>query len=166
MMSEFERVCNVCGHVHVGSRAELARLTVCEGCGSQLPQGMRVHATAAPVATEEGAGEPQVLVCPHCGHRHEGTAERLSSLWYCEECAEPLGGVSPEAVARLTEPFFRADASRSRDGGGSGLGLHLAARALARLGAPLSLSCEDGSFVFEADLSGLAGPVAPTRTEG
>ena len=100
MMSEFERVCNVCGHVHVGSRAELARLTVCEGCGAQLPQGMRVHAAAAPVASGEGAGEPRVLVCPHCGHRHEGTAERLSSLWYCEECAEPLEGASPEAVAR------------------------------------------------------------------
>lgn len=77
-----------------------------------------------------------------------------------ENRCEPL---PPEAVARLTEPFFRADASRSRDGGGSGLGLHLAARALDRLGAPLSVSCEGGAFAFEADLSGLA---APARTEG
>lgn len=77
-----------------------------------------------------------------------------------ENRCEPL---PPEAVGRLTEPFFRADASRSRDGGGSGLGLHLAARALDRLGAPLSVSCEGGAFVFEADLSGLA---APARTEG
>lgn len=77
-----------------------------------------------------------------------------------ENRCEPL---PPEAVARLTEPFFRADASRSRDGGGSGLGLHLAARALDRLGAPLSVSCEGGAFVFEADLSGLS---APARTEG
>lgn len=77
-----------------------------------------------------------------------------------ENRCEPL---QPEAVARLTEPFFRADASRSRDGGGSGLGLHLAARALDRLGAPLSVSCEGGAFAFEADLSGLA---APAQTEG
>ena len=67
------------------------------------------------------------------------------------ECVECRGNVS------------RADASRSRDGGGSGLGLHLAARALERLGAPLSVSCEGGAFVFEADLSALA---APARTEG
>ena len=76
-----------------------------------------------------------------------------------ENRCEPL---PPEVAARLTEPFFRPDASRSRDGGGSGLGLHLAARALERLGTPLELSCEDGTFVFEADLSGLA---APARTE-
>ena len=34
-------------------------------------------------------------------------------------------GVSPEQLARLTEPFHRADAARQRSTGGVGLGLHL-----------------------------------------
>ncbi len=96
-------------------------------------------------------------------HALPGTRATVSladGVFRVENRCEPL---PPEAVARLTEPFFRPDSSRSRDAGGSGLGLHLAERAIARLGASLALSCENGVFVYETDLSGLAGPV---RTEG
>lgn len=77
-----------------------------------------------------------------------------------ENRCEPLPA---DAVARLGEPFFRPDASRSRAEGGSGLGLYLAKRSLERLGVPFALACADGTFVFEADLS----PLAPCgRAEG
>ncbi len=33
--------------------------------------------------------------------------------------------VSPEELPQLWEPFYRADKSRSRDTGGSGLGLYI-----------------------------------------
>ena len=32
-------------------------------------------------------------------------------------------GVPPESIVRLTEPFFRPDAARTREQGGAGLGL-------------------------------------------
>lgn len=70
-----------------------------------------------------------------------------------ENRCEPLPA---DVVARLGEPFFRPDASRSRDEGGSGLGLYLVKRSLDRLGTPFALTCADGVFVFEADLSSLA----------
>lgn len=77
-----------------------------------------------------------------------------------ENRCEPL---PTDAVERLGEPFFRPDASRSRAEGGSGLGLYLAKRSLERLGVPLALTCADGVFVFEADLSSL---VPCERAEG
>lgn len=133
-----------------------------------------------PVVAERAPLEVAVSNAVSNAARHAlpGTPATVSlagGTFRVENRCEPL---PPEALPRLTEPFFRIDASRSRDGGGSGLGLHLAARALERLGAPLALSFEDGTFVFEAGLSGLAGPAdlsdlaglsglsAPARTEG
>ncbi len=104
-MAEFERACSVCGHVHVGPRAALARLSTCEACGAQLPQGMRVHSGGAPAGSpsEGGVGpapaERWELICPRCGHRHEGAPERLASLWYCDACGEPLKGEQAGPVA-------------------------------------------------------------------
>lgn len=104
-MAEFERECSVCGHVHVGARSALARLTECERCGAQLPQGMRVHvagagaSAGAAVSAAQGAGERWTLSCPHCGHVHEGTREQVSSLWYCEACGERLEGSQARPAA-------------------------------------------------------------------
>ncbi|OUP09773.1 HAMP domain-containing sensor histidine kinase [Collinsella sp. An2] len=117
-----------------------------------------------PVLAERSALEIAVSNAVSNAARHAlpGTRATVSiegGALRVENRCEPL---PPEAVARLSEPFFRPDSSRSRDAGGSGLGLHLAARALERLGARLALSCEGGAFVFEADLTCLA---APARTE-
>jgi len=35
-------------------------------------------------------------------------------------------GIAPEHIEKVTEPFYRTDASRTRQTGGVGLGLHLA----------------------------------------
>lgn len=54
--------------------------------------------------------------------------------------------IARKDLARLTEPFFRADASRSAKTGGSGLGLYIAQTALDVLGFSLTLTCENGVF--------------------
>ena len=71
-------------------------------------------------------------------------------------------GVPPEALAHLFEPLYRVDASRSRQAGGSGLGLGVA-QAIAR--------SHGGKLV--ADPSGLGGlrlrvtlPLQPIQARG
>ena len=49
-------------------------------------------------------------------------------------------GVPDEALSRLTERFYRVDASRSRKGGGSGLGLALVERIVQAHGGELAFS--------------------------
>lgn len=48
-------------------------------------------------------------------------------------------GVAPDDLARLTEPFFRAEASRSRKTGGAGLGLAIAKKMVETSGGTLTI---------------------------
>lgn len=61
-------------------------------------------------------------------------------------------GVPDEQIARLFEPFYRLDPSRSRDSGGSGLGLTIARRMAERAGARLTLTNAEGGGL-EASLA-------------
>lgn len=49
-------------------------------------------------------------------------------------------GVAPADLTRLTEPFYRAEASRSRQTGGAGLGLTIAKKMVEASGGALALS--------------------------
>ena len=49
-------------------------------------------------------------------------------------------GLAPDVAARVFEPFFRADAGRSRDRGGSGLGLSIVAAVVAAHGGQVGVS--------------------------
>ncbi|MEJ8546673.1 HAMP domain-containing sensor histidine kinase [Brevibacillus borstelensis] len=53
-------------------------------------------------------------------------------------------GMTEEHLARITEAFYRVDPSRSRSGGGAGLGLTLCQQIASNHGAELSFSSEPG----------------------
>lgn len=53
-------------------------------------------------------------------------------------------GMAPEVLARVTEPFFRADKARGRAGGHAGLGLALVQRIVDLHGGMLSFQSEPG----------------------
>jgi protein-histidine pros-kinase len=53
-------------------------------------------------------------------------------------------GIPAGELEAVFEPFVRLETSRSRETGGSGLGLHIARDLLQRQGATLSLSNRDG----------------------
>lgn len=48
-------------------------------------------------------------------------------------------GISDKHIGRVTEPFYRADPSRTRNTGGSGLGLHLASLIASAHGGSLKI---------------------------
>ncbi|MBM4196684.1 MAG: HAMP domain-containing histidine kinase [Gammaproteobacteria bacterium] len=54
-------------------------------------------------------------------------------------------GMSPQDLARATEPFYRADPARSRATGGLGLGLYLCRRIAEAHGGSLAIQSELGS---------------------
>ncbi|MDQ6898541.1 MAG: HAMP domain-containing histidine kinase [Candidatus Dormibacteraeota bacterium] len=62
-------------------------------------------------------------------------------------------GLTPDAAARAFEPFYRADPARSRDRGGAGLGLAIAAGVVNAHGGSLRhLPAEGGGATFVMEL--------------
>ena len=66
-------------------------------------------------------------------------------------------GLPAEDIDRIFEPFYRADPSRSRDSGGSGLGLSIVNAVVAAPGGHVKVrETQGGGATFEVDLP-LAG---------
>ena len=62
-------------------------------------------------------------------------------------------GLAEGDVGRIFEPFYRADPSRSRDSGGSGLGLSIVSAVVAAHGGRVKVSkTEGGGATFEVEL--------------
>lgn len=78
--------------------------------------------------------------------RHAGSAEvTVMSIGGPRIRVEDRGsGIPEDQLQRVLEPFYRLDPSRSRDTGGSGLGLHIARTLLQGQGATLQLSNRPG----------------------
>ena len=73
--------------------------------------------------------------------------DKAVTLRACDRCFEVTDhgrGIPAEAQARIFEPFYRVDKSRSRKQGGSGLGLALVKAIADAHGATLSLESEPG----------------------
>jgi two-component system OmpR family sensor kinase len=77
-------------------------------------------------------------------------------------------GLPPEAGARVFEPFYRADAGRSRDRGGSGLGLSIVAAVVAAHGGSVRATTTPGggaTFLVELPLQPALPEPEPARTQ-
>ena len=62
-------------------------------------------------------------------------------------------GISPQQAERIGEPFYRGDPSRTRDTGGTGLGLYLATLVARAHGGTLKLiDTREAGACFEARL--------------
>ncbi len=105
--------------------AEIARTL----CGELAELGFNVRAEAnTPVFTECAPGEIARAMrnLAENAARHGGggvvTVVQSTNGGTVIEVTDEGGGVAPDVLARLTEPFFRAEASRT-DGASTGLGL-------------------------------------------
>jgi signal transduction histidine kinase len=90
------------------------------------------------------------------GGRVNVTASRVDG--HCEVRVVDTGvGVPPEHLPRLFERFYRANPARSRDDGGTGIGLAIARSVVEAHGGHISAESEQGKgSTFTFDL-----PVAP-----
>jgi two-component system OmpR family sensor kinase len=62
-------------------------------------------------------------------------------------------GLRPDELARIFEPFFRADPSRSRDSGGAGLGLSIVSAVVSAHGGKVQVKeTSGGGATFEVEL--------------
>lgn len=64
--------------------------------------------------------------------------------WVALTVSDEGRGIPPEAISRVTEPFFMVDKSRARQEGGSGLGLALCRRIADAHGGTLTIESEPG----------------------
>jgi len=89
---------------------------------------------------------------------------RVGGFW-CLSIDDSAPGVAPDQLARLTEPLFRADASRSRAHGGAGLGLAIAKMIVLAHGGTLSASTSDlGGVRMEVLLPAQRKETAPRHS--
>jgi signal transduction histidine kinase len=96
------------------------------------------------------------------------TARRMKAPAQGEECVEAIvydqgPGVPEKDLELIFEPFYRVDAARDRAGGGEGLGLAIAARAVAlHHGTIEARNLQTGGLVVSVTLPALAQEVSPT----
>ena len=80
--------------------------------------------------------------------------------WVCLTVENPCADMDPESLPHLFERFYRADKSRARDKGGSGIGLSTARAIVARQHGKISARSRGGKVIFTALLPAAAKPAA------
>ncbi len=101
-------------------------------------------------------------------HTPEGTQVRISVAAEGPFAVLAVGdngpGMRPEDAARVFERFFRADPSRVRSSGGSGLGLSIVAALVAAHGGTVEVDSKEGvgtTFTVRLPLANAVWPQAP-----
>jgi two-component system OmpR family sensor kinase len=101
-------------------------------------------------------------------HTPDGTQVRLSVAVEGPFAVLAVGdngpGMRPEDAARVFERFFRADPSRVRSSGGSGLGLSIVAALVAAHGGSVEVDSKEGvgtTFTVRLPLANAVRPPAP-----
>jgi signal transduction histidine kinase len=110
-----------------------------------LEAGSRVPARAD---TQRLAGVVQNLVRNAVRHTPEGGLVRVSVAGAADHAAISVAdtgpGIGPEDLPHVFERFYRADAARSRDSGGAGLGLAIAREFVEAMGGTVSAESSTG----------------------
>ena len=123
--------------------------------------GKELESDVAPGVTVRGAADNLKRLCTllldnavkYCD---SGGTIRLTlaqrGRWAVLSISNPCAGLDPAQLPRLFDCFYRADASRSRDTGGYGIGLSTARAIVQRHRGRLTAKSEDGLVVFTARL--------------
>lgn len=123
--------------------------------------GKELESDVAPGVTVRGAADNLKRLCTllldnavkYCD---SGGTIRLTlaqrGRWAVLSIANPCAGLDPAQLPRLFDRFYRADASRSRDTGGYGIGLSTARAIVQRHRGRLTAKSMDGLVVFTARL--------------
>ena len=123
--------------------------------------GKELESDVAPGVTVRGAADNLKRLCTllldnavkYCD---SGGTIRLTlaqrGRWAVLSIANPCAGLDPAQLPRLFDRFYRADASRSRDTGGYGIGLSTARAIVGRHRGRLTAKSEDGLVDFSARL--------------
>ncbi len=123
--------------------------------------GKELESDVAPGVTVRGAADNLKRLCTllldnavkYCD---SGGTIRLTlaqrGRWAVLSISNPCAGLDPAQLPRLFDRFYRADASRSRDTGGYGIGLSTARAIVQRHRGRLTAKSEDGLVVFTARL--------------
>lgn len=123
--------------------------------------GKELESDVAPGVTVRGAADNLKRLCTllldnavkYCD---SGGIIRLTlaqrGRWAVLSIANPCAGLDPAQLPRLFDRFYRADASRSRNTGGYGIGLSTARAIVQRHRGKLTAKSEDGQVVFTARL--------------
>ncbi|MGO4332739.1 ATP-binding protein, partial [Cupriavidus sp. M-11] len=110
---------------------------------SEIGQDVSLSGDAAPLLAYPAELRRAVVNLVENAHRYGGSA-RIELADSPErvviDVCDNGPGIPPEEMARVLEPFYRLESSRSRATGGVGMGLSIAADIVARHGGELSLA--------------------------
>ncbi len=107
--------------------------------GHADPVSMRADRTRIGQVIDNLVGNA-IRYAPTGGHVELALA--ANDRWATISVRDDGPGLTPEQAARVFERFYRADASRSRDAGGSGLGLTISRSLVEAMGGTVAASSE------------------------
>jgi two-component system phosphate regulon sensor histidine kinase PhoR len=133
------------GNTLAGHRAAAAAAGLEVSFDERAVEGQDVYAAADP--TDVAVALDNLLANSVAYTEHGSVTVRLSADpgSVTVEVADTGVGIPPEHIERVFERFYRVDAARTRERGGTGLGLSLVRNAVERSGGTVGLASELGT---------------------